>query len=365
MNDLLRSASLSFGLLVVWSCSDQAKAPPSTQETNGVSGTGPGAQLSGSPASAGSTGGAGLAGGGGASPSVGSGSGGGGSPSSAAGEAGTQSSSNAGATSSQEIPASILGGLDSWHLTLPTGPSEKATQINQPELATYSDAYFEPTVDGRGVRMVALFGGSRTSTGTAFARSELRQDYAGPAALAGKSWACAASKHAMHIKQRVVQSPLHKPEMSIGQIHDAQNDLLEVTYVGPEDANSIGTGDGLSDLGVVEAHFNNDTSVEALDAAYHLDDSMQVDISTDGAGNMNLSYRNDTTGASKSVTQKFYGSVSGGCYFKAGNYHQACTKLDINAAINASCAAKSWPAGRWETDANGTSVLELYELSAD
>ncbi len=159
--------------------------------------------------------------------------------------------------------------------------------------------------------------------------------------------------------------PDPKPEMSIGQIHDAQNDLLEVTYVGPADANSIGTGDGLSDLGVIEAHFNNDTSVEALDAAYHLGDSMQVDISTDGAGNMNLTYRNDTTGASKSVTQKFYGSVSGGCYFKAGNYHQACTKLDINAAINASCAAKSWPAGRWETDSKGASVLELYELSAD
>lgn len=358
MNSLLRPATLSFGLLLIWACSDQSKTPDNPHETTAVSGTGSSGQLAGSSASGGAAGSGGMAAPGGSS------SGGGGSPSSAAGEAGTEASTNAGATSS-EVPASILGGLGSWHLTLPTGPSEKATQINQPELATYSDAYFEPTADGHGVRMVALFGGSRTSTGTAFARSELRQDYAGPGALAGKSWACGSSKHAMHVRQRVMQSPLHKPEMSLGQIHDAENDLLEITYIGPEDADNIGTGDGVRDVGVIEAHFNNDTSVAALDAAYHLGDTMQVDISADGAGNMVVAYRNDTTGASKSVTQKFYGSVKGGCYFKAGNYHQACTKLDINAETNAACAAKNWPAGRWETDPRGTSVLELYELSAD
>jgi len=168
----------------------------------------------------------------------------------------------------------------------------------------------------------------------------------------------------MHVKQVIARSPLHKPEMSIGQIHDASNDLLEVRYIGPEDMNGIGTGDGLTDTGAIEAHFNNDTSSQVLDMAYRIGDTMTVDVTTDGAGNMTVSYANARTGATKTVKQAFYNSVSGGCYFKAGNYHQACTKIDINGKTNAACSAKGWPSGRWETDPMGQSILELFELSA-
>jgi hypothetical protein len=260
-------------------------------------------------------------------------------------------------------PAGLLAGLGAWHLTLPIGPSNSATQIDPPELDTYADAYFGIADKGDRVRMVDLFGGSRTSTGTAFARTELRQEYAGPGALGNADWPCKTSVHRMHVKQRIALTPLHKPEMSIGQIHDASNDLIEVRYIGPEDADGIGTGDGKTDMGRIEAHFNNDTAFKVLDTTYTVGDVMALDVSTDGAGSMTVHYENVTRGTAMDASAAFYASVSGGCYFKAGNYHQACTIEDTNGNTNAACKAKNWPSGRFETDPFGQSVLELFELT--
>jgi hypothetical protein len=92
---------------------------------------------------------------------------------------------------------------------------------------------------------------------------------------------------------------------------------------------------------------------------------MNVDISSDGAGNMTVRYDNVTSGTTRSVSAAFYGSVSGGCYFKAGNYHQACTIQDINGSTNIACQGKPWPAGRFESDPFGQSILELFELTAN
>jgi hypothetical protein len=261
-------------------------------------------------------------------------------------------------------PAELLGGLGAWHLTLPTGPSNSATQIDPPALDAYADAYFGLANTGDRVRMVDLFGGSRTSTSTAFARTELRQEYAGPGALGNADWPCETSVHQMHVMQRIALTPLHKPEMSVGQIHDAKSDLLEVRYIGPEDANGVGTGDGKTDIGKIEAHFNNDTSFKVLDIAYTVGDFMTLDVSTDGAGGMTVHYENVTRGTASTESTAFYGSVSGGCYFKAGNYHQACTIEDANGNTNAACKAKSWPSARFETDPFGESVLELFKLTA-
>lgn len=252
-------------------------------------------------------------------------------------------------------PAQLLGGLSDWHLTLPVGASDAATQVDQPQLDGYSDPYFFVADSVRAVRFIALFGGARTSASTAYARSELRQEYRGAGALPRHSWPCRTSAHSMHLVQRVVQTPPHKPEMSIGQIHDDTNDLLEVRYVGQH---------GVADHGIIRAHFNDDRNVQELDSGYHVGDTMVVDISTDGAGNVAVEYQNPRAGVTKRVTSAFYDQVSGGCYFKAGNYHQACSKLDINGQTNVACAAKGWPATRWETDPHGQSVLDIFELGA-
>jgi hypothetical protein len=102
-----------------------------------------------------------------------------------------------------------------------------------------------------------------------------------------------------------------------------------------------------------------------LDDAYHLGDRMSLDIATDGSGNMSVAYGNLASRKTQTASRAFYGAVVGGCYFKAGNYHQACTKLDINGQTNAACAAKKWPAERFETEPAGQSVLELWELRAN
>jgi hypothetical protein len=53
------------------------------------------------------------------------------------------------------------------------------------------------------------------------------------------------------------------------------------------------------------------------------------------------------------------------CYFKAGNYHQACTKMNIYGGVNENCASKNYSEERWETDPLGYSMLEIYDLKMD
>jgi hypothetical protein len=101
-----------------------------------------------------------------------------------------------------------------------------------------------------------------------------------------------------------------------------------------------GTGDGKTDTGKVEAHFNNDTAFKVLDTAYTVGDVMILDVSTNGAGSMTVHYENVTRGTATVESAAFYASVSGGCYFKAGNYHQACTIEDTNGSTNAACQAQ-------------------------
>lgn len=268
------------------------------------------------------------------------------------------------ATGGIVYPADVGGGLSLWKLTLPisaSGVGTSAQEIKQPALATYSSTYFALNSDKTAMVMTDIFGGARTSSGTAYARSELREMTASGTSAA---WSCTDVVRKMTVRQRITKSPTHKPEMSIGQIHDSKNDNLEIRYIGPKDSSSVGTGNGLTDIGRIEAHWNNDTSYDILDSAYKIGDMMNVVISTDGSGYQTVSYTNERTGVTSTKTQAFSG-VIGSCYFKAGNYHQACTVTDIYGGTNDTCAAKGWTSGRYETDPWGTSVLEIYGLSLD
>lgn len=141
-----------------------------------------------------------------------------------------------------QYPADIGGGLALWKLTLPVNVSSKgasATEIKQPALASYSSAYFALNSAKTAMVMTDLFGGARTSSGTAYARSELREMTAVGSSAA---WDCMSAIRKMTLRQRGVQSPTLKPEMSIGQIHDSSNDNLEIRYIGPKDSNGVGTG---------------------------------------------------------------------------------------------------------------------------
>lgn len=257
-------------------------------------------------------------------------------------------------------PAELLGGLTRWHLTLPTSQAKQAfpaDQIDQPALATFSNTYFKLNDARTAVVFTSIVGGATTSAGTAFARSELRErDAKGEKA----AWDCARDARTMTIRQRILQTPTHKPEMSVGQIHDAKNDNLEVFYKGPASG-----ANGTSDQGVLMAKFNGEKLAKAtvLDAAYRLGDVMQVTVKTQ-AGIITVDYRNERSGQAATASKPFE-EINGGCYFKAGNYPQACTKVNVYGVTNPNCSKKTYAPEVFETDPNATAVLEIHALTLD
>lgn len=250
-------------------------------------------------------------------------------------------------------PADLFGGLADWKLDLPIGPSTDATDIKQPQLATFSlSPYFELNPSKTGVNFRALAGGARTSANTAFSRSELRQ-------MSGTSlaaWSCTSGTDEMTVDQTLRATTTHMAEASLGQIHDDVNDIVMIKYKGPAYPNANGT----TDTGVVNANFNNDSQEVTLDTNYTLGDEMTVDVQH--SGNVNtVTYRNVTKGTSK-VASAVATGTSGPCYFKAGLYIAACSIVDINGNTNSVCAAKPWKQTQWETDPKAFSELEIRSI---
>ncbi len=257
-------------------------------------------------------------------------------------------------------PADLFGGLQRWHLTLPTSKDQKAfpaDQIDQPDLATYSSEWFKLNDAKTAVVFTSIMGGATTSAGTAFARTELRERDANGEKSA---WDCANDVRSMTIRQRILKTPTHKPEMSVGQIHDAKSDNLEVFYRGPKK-----NVDGINDVGIMLAKFNGMSASKApvLDDEYKIGDMMEVKVSTK-AGVITVDYKNERSGKTSTVSAPF-DKITGGCYFKAGNYPQACTKQNIYDVENPNCSKKSYRPEQFETDPKATAVLEIHSLKLD
>jgi hypothetical protein len=238
------------------------------------------------------------------------------------------------------------------------GAQFPALEVKQPALATYTSTYFKLNANKDGVLLTSLFGGATTSSNTAYARSELREMQSDGTTNA--AWSCSSGARKMHIRQRIVKTPIHKPEMVVGQIHDDSNDVLTIHFTGPEDSSGVGTGNGVG-TGVMRVHWNNDTSQDVVDSAYAVGDMMVVDIETI-SNTARVTYRNERTGVTTTIVKAFSGIV-GSCYFKAGNYHQGCSKTNIYGGTNQSCVDKGWVSTKYETDPLGTSVLEMFELT--
>jgi poly(beta-D-mannuronate) lyase len=125
-------------------------------------------------------------------------------------------------------PAQVLD-LTNWKVTLPTGKPGSPTEITQPALATYTDANFCVSTDSpTGVVFTAACGGVTTS-GSSYPRSELRE-------MSGKSLAAWGSNdgltHTMDFTGALLMSPIVKPQVVVGQVHDASDDVIEIEYFG-------------------------------------------------------------------------------------------------------------------------------------
>ncbi|MCC5620365.1 polysaccharide lyase family 7 protein [Nostoc sp. CHAB 5715] len=257
-----------------------------------------------------------------------------------------------------QYPADVLD-LSKWKITLPislNSNSNKATEIKQPQLKTYTNSeYFRLNAAKNGVLLKAIAGGARTSTNTAYARSELREMQGDGTESA--AWNCVNTDHAMYLEQTLLHTTTNKPEATIGQIHDSKNDLVMVKYFGPDFAN------GSTDIGKLEARFNNDTTTKLLDSAYKLGDPMTIDIAVRSSGNVNITYKNLRSGVTSSTGTVRMTGIIGSCYFKAGIYIQACSKTDIYGNTNTVCANKNLSANKYETDPYAYAEIELRNIT--
>lgn len=138
-------------------------------------------------------------------------------------------------TSSADSPADILD-LSNWKLTLPTGPSTSATEVKQPQLAAFSTSpWFTLNANRDAVIFRAPIAcktttgpacGSRTSTNTSYARSELREMTNNGTANA--AWSMTSGTHTMEVNLAFTKLPSGKPHLVGAQIHDGSDDITVI-----------------------------------------------------------------------------------------------------------------------------------------
>lgn len=112
--------------------------------------------------------------------------------------------------------------LTNWKLTLPT---KEATEITQPQLAEYESSYFTKTE--KGIVFVAPVSGGSTKN-SKYPRSELRE----MDGLEKAAWTNTKGIHTMTIVQSIDHTPVVKPHVVAGQIHDADDDVVMIRLEG-------------------------------------------------------------------------------------------------------------------------------------
>lgn len=121
-----------------------------------------------------------------------------------------------------DYPADVLD-LTNWYIGLPVGADEAPTNVEQPELATYSvDPWFVATPECDAVQFRAAVNGVTTS-GSSYPRSELREMTNSGETKA--SWSSTSGTHTMVIEQAITARPEGRPNVVAGQIHDASDDV--------------------------------------------------------------------------------------------------------------------------------------------
>jgi hypothetical protein len=191
-----------------------------------------------------------------------------------------------------QVPGQLLD-LTNWKLTLPTGQEGKPEEILEPELSSFTNAFFRLN-DGRdGVVFTANAGGVTTS-GSSYPRSELREMNGQEMA----SWSNTAGTHTMRVREAVTRLPAVKPHVVAAQIHDAEDDIIEVRLEGQR----------------LLVQYNDGDDDATLDPAYALGTPYDREVAA-ADGHIRVSYNG---------TQKADIVKSGaGWYFKAGSYVQS------------------------------------------
>lgn len=127
---------------------------------------------------------------------------------------------------SATLPSQVLD-LTDWKLNVPVaGSNGWSLEIKQPELAAYQHTeYFHVNNKGNAVVFKATVEGV-TTNGSKYPRSELREMTNGGKDKADWNIAPGNGKHTMEITQAVTHLPDYKPHVVVGQIHDADDDVI-------------------------------------------------------------------------------------------------------------------------------------------
>jgi hypothetical protein len=205
--------------------------------------------------------------------------------------------------STAKFPSDVIN-LSNWYLTLPTGSSERPDDVFQPQLATYGGRYFKLTDTRDGVVFTANAGGVTTKN-SGYPRSELREMSGGAKA----SWSNTSGTHTLSVRQAVKSVPPSKPEVVTAQIHDANDDVVEIRLEGRR----------------LIAQYDDGKTDVLIDPNYRLGTPYDLKIVAAG-GRIQVFYN----GSKKADIPK----SGSGWYFKTGSYLQSnTTKGDDAGAI--------------------------------
>ena len=216
-----------------------------------------------------------------------------------------------------------LGNLRDWkiHLPVPGAGKEWAEEVAQPELGRISrHPWFFVNEAGTGVVFRANAGGARTSNNTRFARSELLQmdtAYDGDRQIRyeRRGWDLADGvERRMFIDQTITAVPLQKPQVVVGQIHNARDDVLMLKFEGDSPGRR-------SVRGALQVRLNNAKDVYVIDPAYVLGTRFTVEVIAH-AGRISVLYNGQATVVKEAPVR----IETRDCYWKAGMYVQSSSR---------------------------------------
>jgi len=199
------------------------------------------------------------------------------------------------AAAPSQVPGQLLD-LTNWNLTLPSGSPGKPDTVQQPALATYSSPFFQVDAVRRGVVFTTDAGGV-TTKGSSYPRSELRETKGD--ALA--EWSNRSGTHTMDVRQSVTTLPPVKPEVVTAQIHDEEDDVIEIRLEDNRLIAQYGGGSG-------------DKNEFVLDPAYVLGTPYDLRIVA-AAGKVDVFYNGAHSGTAPLAGDDWY--------FKTGSYLQS------------------------------------------
>ena len=190
------------------------------------------------------------------------------------------------------LPGRLLD-LKNWKLTLPIGQKGKPEEIHGPDLSSFTNQFFRLNEAENGVVFTANAGGVTTS-GSSYPRSELREMNGTEKA----AWDSTAGTHTLDVCEAITKTPTAKPEVVSAQIHDTEDDVLQIRLEGT----------------TLSVQYDDGKGEAVLDPAYRLGTPFRVTIVVTADG-IAVSYN----GEHKTDIKK----SGSGWYWKVGAYVQS------------------------------------------